>query len=57
MLEAVKSQAVQVSVRTGLKEATCLDLILSGWTFQQNRNGEPDQWVSPVGSLTIPKSK
>jgi hypothetical protein len=52
-IDAMKMQATQVSARTGLKEATCLDLFLSGWVFQQQRNGEPDLWVSPQGSLTI----
>ena len=52
-LETMKLAASQVSVRTGLKEATCLDLFLSGWTFQQQRDGQPDVWVSSQGSLTI----
>ncbi|QGZ17255.1 hypothetical protein SEA_GIANTSBANE_51 [Arthrobacter phage Giantsbane] len=55
MLDVQKSLALQVSVRTGLKEDTCLDLILSGWTFNQRNNSEPDRWISPMGSLTIPK--
>lgn len=58
MLETVKRQAVQISVRTGLKESTCMDLLLSGWSFNQQRDGEPDRWVSSVGSLTVsPKNK
>lgn len=57
MLEAVKRQATQISVRTGLKEATCLDLLLSGWSFNQQLEGEPDRWVSSVGSLTVPTKK
>jgi hypothetical protein len=57
MLEAVKRQATQISVRTGLKETTCLDLLLSGWAFNQQNEGQPDQWISTVGSLTIPIKK
>lgn len=56
MLEAVKHQATQISVRTGLKEATCLDLLLSGWSFNQQRE-EPDRWISSMGSLTLPPKK
>lgn len=55
MLEAVKRQATQISVRTGLKEVTCLDLLLSGWTFNQQTNGQPDLWISAQGSLSTPK--
>ncbi|UGL63280.1 hypothetical protein SEA_TOKKI_55 [Arthrobacter phage Tokki] len=55
MIEVQKSLALQVSVRTGLKEDTCLDLILSGWTFEQRDKSAPDRWISPFGSLTIPK--
>lgn len=57
MFEVVMAQAVQISARTGLKEDTCMDLLLSGWTFRQDRNGEPDRWVSPLGSLSMPKPK
>jgi hypothetical protein len=57
MLDTVKLQATQISVRTGLKESTCLDLLLSGWSFNQQREGEPDRWISSVGSLTIPSTK
>lgn len=57
MLESVKRQAMHISVRTGLKESTCLDLLLSGWAFNQRLEGEPDKWVSPQGSLTIPTKK
>ena len=53
-LEVAKRRALQISVRTGLKEATCLDLLLSGWNFNQKHDGEPDMWISPQGSLTLP---
>lgn len=54
MLAESKRQASLISVRTGLKEDTCLDLLLSGWSFVQQRNGKPDQWVSSQGSLSVP---
>jgi hypothetical protein len=53
-LEAMKRRALQISARTGLKEETCLDLLLSGWSFRQLSHGEPDHWISPTGSLTLP---
>lgn len=53
MLEGMKRMAVQVSARTGLKEDTCLDLLLSGWAFRQHEKGEPDQWVSSNGSVKL----
>jgi hypothetical protein len=52
-LEIAKRQAVQISARTGLKEATCLDLLISGWSFEQKSEGKPDTWVSPLASLTM----
>jgi hypothetical protein len=55
MLEGMKRMAVQVSARTGLKEATCLDLLLSGWSFHQ-QVGEPDQWVSSSVGISLPKA-
>jgi hypothetical protein len=55
MLEGMKRMAVQVSARTGLKEATCLDLLLSGWAFRQHEDGAPDQWVSSNGSVVLPR--
>ncbi len=55
MLVETKRQAAIISVRTGLKEATCVDLLLSGWSFKQNANGEPDQWISSQGSVSLPK--
>ena len=57
MIEVQKNLALQISVRTGLKEDTCLDLLLSGWTFNQQKAGQPDRWISPSGSLTLPKKK
>ncbi|QFG08767.1 hypothetical protein PBI_INGRID_52 [Arthrobacter phage Ingrid] len=54
MLMETKRQAALISVRTGLKEDTCVDLLLSGWSFVQDKDGKPDQWVSSQGSLTIP---
>ncbi|QFP95442.1 hypothetical protein SEA_MAKAI_50 [Arthrobacter phage Makai] len=56
MIEVQKNLALQISVRTGLKEDTCLDLLLSGWTFNQQKAGQPDRWISPSGSLTLPKT-
>lgn len=56
-LEVIKRQAMQISVRTGLKESTCLDLLMSGWSFNQHNRGEPDRWVSTNGSLSIPAKK
>lgn len=53
-LEVAKRRALQISARTGLKEVTCLDLLLSGWNFNQKHDGEPDVWISPMGSLTLP---
>ncbi len=53
-LEAAKRRAMQISARTGLKEETCLDLLLSGWNFNQEFEGKPDVWISPLGSLTMP---
>lgn len=53
-LEVAKRRALQISARTGLKEATCLDLLLSGWNFNQKHDGETDVWISPMGSLTLP---
>lgn len=53
-LEVAKRRALQISARTGLKETTCLDLLLSGWNFNQKHDGEPDVWISPLGSLTLP---
>jgi transposase InsO family protein len=55
MLEGMKRMAVQISARTGLKEATCLDLLLSGWAFRRHENGDPDQWISSNGSVSLPK--
>lgn len=55
MLVEIKRQASLISVRTGLKEDTCVDLLLSGWSFKQNTNGEPDQWISSQGSVSLPK--
>lgn len=52
-LEVAKRRAMQISARTGLKEATCLDLLLSGWNFNQKTDGDPDVWISPLGSLTL----
>jgi hypothetical protein len=54
MLVETKRQAALISVRTGLKEDTCVDLLLSGWSFVQQNNGLPDQWVSSQGSLSVP---
>lgn len=54
MLVEIKRQAAFISVRTGLKEDTCADLLLSGWSFVQKNDGQPDHWVSSQGSLTIP---
>lgn len=54
MLPEMKRQAAIISVRTGLKEDTCIDLLLSGWSFVQQPNGQPDQWVSSQGSLSTP---
>lgn len=56
MLTEMKRQATLVSVRTGLKEDTCLDLLLSGWLFKQNESGQPDQWISSTGSVSLPKN-
>ncbi|QFG09159.1 hypothetical protein PBI_SPORTO_51 [Arthrobacter phage Sporto] len=53
-LEVAKRRALQISARTGLKETTCLDLLLSGWNFNQKHDNEPDVWISPLGSLTLP---
>ncbi|ALY08648.1 hypothetical protein CAPNMURICA_48 [Arthrobacter phage CapnMurica] len=55
MLVETRRQASLISVRTGLKEDTCLDLLLSGWSFVQQNDGQPDQWVSSQGSLSLPK--
>jgi hypothetical protein len=52
-LEIFKRQALQISARTGLKENTCLDLLVSGWTFVQKSEGKPDSWLSPLASLTL----
>lgn len=54
MLEALRLQAERISARTGLKKDTCLDLILSGWSFNQE-TGQPDRWSSPSASLGLPK--
>lgn len=54
MLAEMKRQASIISVRTGLKEDTCVDLLLSGWSFVQQQSGQPDQWVSSQGSLSVP---
>lgn len=56
-LEIFKRQALQISARTGLKENTCLDLLVSGWTFEQKQEGKPDSWVSPLASLTLNTGK
>lgn len=53
MLEVMRRQAIQISVRTGLKEETCLDLLLSGWGFRQNNDGQPDHWVSSNASISL----
>lgn len=55
MLESMRAQALHISVRTGLKESTCLDLLLSGWSFTQNREN-PDSWVSPVAQMVLVKN-
>jgi hypothetical protein len=55
MLAETKRQAALISVRTGLKEDTCVDLLLSGWSFVQQKNGQPDQWISSQGSISLPK--
>lgn len=52
-LEISKRMALQISARTGLKETTCLDLLISGWTFIQKNEGKPDSWLSPLASLTL----
>ncbi|QFG09382.1 hypothetical protein SEA_SLOOPYJOE_50 [Arthrobacter phage Sloopyjoe] len=52
-LEISKRLALQISARTGLKESTCLDLLVSGWTFEQKSEGKPDMWMSPLASLTL----
>jgi hypothetical protein len=57
MLVETKRQAALISVRTGLKEDTCIDLLLSGWSFVQQKDGQPDQWISSQGSLTLPVKK
>jgi hypothetical protein len=54
MLASMKRMAVQISVRTGLKEDTCVDLLLSGWSFSQHDKGQPDRWVSSNGSINMP---
>lgn len=56
-LEIAKRMALQISARTGLKEQTCLDLLVSGWTFEQKREGKPDAWLSPLASLTLNTGK
>jgi hypothetical protein len=56
-LEISKRMAMQISARTGLKESTCLDLLVSGWSFEQKSEGKPDQWVSPLASLTLNTGK
>lgn len=53
MLEVMRRQAVQISARTGLKEETCLDLLLSGWGFRQDNDGQPDSWVSSNASISL----
>jgi len=55
MLAEMKRQAAIISVRTGLKEDTCVDLLLSGWSFKQNPDGQPDQWISSQGSVSLPQ--
>lgn len=57
MLEEMSRLALRISVRTGLKEDTCLDLLLSGWAYRQAETGEPDRWVSTLGSITLPPTK
>lgn len=56
-LEAAKRMALQISARTGLKEATCLDLLVSGWSFNQRNEGEVDRWLSPLASLSLNTGK
>lgn len=56
-LEIAKRMAMQITARTGLKESTCLDLLVSGWTFEQKSEGKPDAWVSPLASLTLNTGK
>lgn len=53
MLEGVKRQAVKVSAATGLKEETCFDLLISGWSFHTEIN-KPDSWLSPSASIRLP---
>lgn len=56
-LEISKRLSMNISARTGLKESTCLDLLVSGWTFEQKTEGKPDSWVSPLASLTLNTGK
>lgn len=54
MLEGIRRMAVQISARTGLKEETCVDLLMSGWGYSQ-KEGEADKWASPNVSPVLPK--
>lgn len=55
MLEIMRRQALQISARTGLKEDTCLDLLLNGWTVQTKAD-EPICWQSPLEHISLPPS-
>jgi rubredoxin len=39
-----------ISVRTGLSEETCKELLKSGWTYQEEE-GQPSKWLSPLATM------
>lgn len=47
-------QLAQLGMATGLKVATCEDLLRRGWTYVEE-DGTPAKWVSPAASLVEPK--
>lgn len=44
----------QLAMTSGLKVATCEDLLRRGWTYLE-KQGEPSRWVSPAAKLEEPR--
>lgn len=41
---------VAVSLKSGLKVSTCVDLLNQGWTYVERLN-EPAHWEAPIAQL------
>lgn len=47
-------QLAQLGMTTGLKVATCEDLLRRGWTYVEQENHAP-VWVGPAAKLEEPR--